>query len=501
MFYFNIFVLVECGQSGPCARPPCYNGGTCVSMATNGTTSGDLDYFCACPTGYSGQRCEFTAKCDSRRCLNGGRCQLKTNLYQICDCSAYQTGPHCEIDKGNSTFIPMLTGKSFVERPPIGELAIHFRIEIWFLATRPNGVLFLAASQSYGGGSFVTINLADGYAQAHVRHNSWVQQIFSQERIPLNVWTRLVLLRQKKDELILSINGRRSRTHLGRFVGSTVNYAKKVKGPRLKKNRKKVKNLLRSRSLVDVEKEESGRVVGMSHASQQKGSLPNTPLQLPLPYFIGGFRHFYDVPAESNVLHHFEGAIQKVVIDDDAITDILAGSLAVGDGIRQFVGPPCTGNPCMNGGKCSPQLSDFRCSCPSGKVGDLCELDRNELEKRLQSGGHENVAVRFNGSTVLRFFTGIKRRERQQDSNKIRFKLKTLARDATLVLIRKSISSTSDYLAIAIYDGFIEVSFNLGSGVTTSLRSNRRINDGSWHTVCVPVFFLFHFCLIQNIFF
>ena len=34
---------------------------------------------------------------------------------------------------------------------------------------------------------------------------------------------------------------------------------------------------------------------------------------------------------------------------------------------------PCNPEPCLNGGKCTPEGTDYKCSCPLGKGGKKCE--------------------------------------------------------------------------------------------------------------------------------
>lgn len=34
----------------------------------------------------------------------------------------------------------------------------------------------------------------------------------------------------------------------------------------------------------------------------------------------------------------------------------------------------CAGNPCMNGGECVDQVDSFRCICPVGFAGEMCEV-------------------------------------------------------------------------------------------------------------------------------
>lgn len=57
-------------EKDPCSSAPCQNGGSCMSMAMNGSTT----FHCACADGWTGARCDRSAAggfCASNPCLNG----------------------------------------------------------------------------------------------------------------------------------------------------------------------------------------------------------------------------------------------------------------------------------------------------------------------------------------------------------------------------------------------------------------------------------------------
>jgi hypothetical protein len=90
-----------------CNSALCSNGGTCVLMA-NGT-----NYKCACPPGYTGDRCTslvnskfvlidrfiwsiFIDQCASQPCRNGGVCSQGPFTYD-CKCPSSYRGEQCEL--------------------------------------------------------------------------------------------------------------------------------------------------------------------------------------------------------------------------------------------------------------------------------------------------------------------------------------------------------------------------------------------------------------------
>ena len=85
---------VRCG-SDPCSPNPCQNGGTCRALAGVGA--------CKCFGGFSGLHCEIapSTPCSPNPCLNGGMCKSFSNGTSSCACARGYTGVHCEVQPSN----------------------------------------------------------------------------------------------------------------------------------------------------------------------------------------------------------------------------------------------------------------------------------------------------------------------------------------------------------------------------------------------------------------
>eukprot|EP00057_Strongylocentrotus_purpuratus_P020981 XP_011675455.1 PREDICTED: fibropellin-1-like isoform X2 [Strongylocentrotus purpuratus] len=83
----------RCDQApDPCSPNPCLQQGTCISLGN--------DFFCVCPPLSTGKTCnEVVLPCDSDPCLNGGFCQ-DVNMQQelVCACQMGFSGTFCQID-------------------------------------------------------------------------------------------------------------------------------------------------------------------------------------------------------------------------------------------------------------------------------------------------------------------------------------------------------------------------------------------------------------------
>ncbi|XP_033625807.1 mucin-17-like isoform X2 [Asterias rubens] len=89
-------------------RPPCRQGAVCSN--TFHSIDQDVDYFCACPVGYSGHNCqtESVDPCASNPCRNGANC-ASFNTYFMCECLTGFGGTTCDSRIGDTT-APVISG-------------------------------------------------------------------------------------------------------------------------------------------------------------------------------------------------------------------------------------------------------------------------------------------------------------------------------------------------------------------------------------------------------
>ncbi|CAL1545990.1 unnamed protein product, partial [Lymnaea stagnalis] len=146
--------ITECG-SNPCKSMPCKNGGTCLALDTQ-------IFECRCPNGYKGRVCEnLVNPCASQPCSNGGKCVPMTSTDGFyCQCATGFKGPKCESEAVPEVFVPQFTGDSYLEIPIQQKLSnARLTITIWFMATKPDGLLLLMTQSPGGKGDFIAITL------------------------------------------------------------------------------------------------------------------------------------------------------------------------------------------------------------------------------------------------------------------------------------------------------------------------------------------------------
>lgn len=87
---------------------PCLHGGTCSNTAPD-------RYFCTCPEGFSGSKCEIVVNpCVTAPCANGGTC-METQGHFMCICPGGWTGNTCSINIDECTSSPCLNGGTCVD--------------------------------------------------------------------------------------------------------------------------------------------------------------------------------------------------------------------------------------------------------------------------------------------------------------------------------------------------------------------------------------------------
>ncbi|RMB91596.1 hypothetical protein DUI87_31825 [Hirundo rustica rustica] len=288
-------------------------------------------------------------------------------------------------------------------------------MELVLLAKKPSGMIFYNGQKSDGKGDFVSLALHEGHLEYRYDLGKGPAVLRSKERVPLNTWISVLLER----------SGR--------------------------------KGVLR----VD----DGDRVTGES-------PVPHMVLNLKEPLYVGGAPDFSRLARAAAISSGFEGALQKISLG--GVPLLKEQNIRSAREISPFRGHPCTQRPapCRHGGSCSPSMGGYRCSCPRGFSGTHC--DRVIIEKA--AGDAEAVA--FDGRTYLEYHNAVTKSEKALQSNHFELSIKTEATQGLLLWSGKGLEK-SDFIALAIVDGFVQLSYDLGSKAVT-LRSTVPVNTNQW---------------------
>uniref|UniRef100_A0AAX7SET4 Agrin n=1 Tax=Astatotilapia calliptera TaxID=8154 RepID=A0AAX7SET4_ASTCA len=237
------------------------------------------------------------------------------------------------------------------------------------------------------------------------------------------------------------------------------------KGPATIRSKERIQ--LNVWNTINLERSNRKGEIMVNKKGAVRGEAPNQHVDLNLKesLFVGGAPDYSRLARAAALTEGFKGTVQQVNL-------YMSLCKRINVSVAMFQNHPCSREPCHNGGRCKPQLDTYNCECLSGFSGQHCQNTIHE-----KSAG-ETEAIAFDGRTFIEYHNAVTRSEKALLVNKFELSIRTDTTQGLVLWSGKGVER-SDYIALAIVDGHVQMTYDLGSKPVV-LRSTVRVDTNSW---------------------
>ncbi|KAM9856407.1 agrin [Aulostomus maculatus] len=402
---------------GECGNNPCQPN-PCKNGGACQVKEAEM-FHCKCSKGFWGPTCaDVHDPCEPNRCHPSSLCQALPEGGYKCECPMGREGRHCEkVAERRGAYMPQFSGDSYLELKGLHLYGHDLRQKL--------SMTVVLMANDTNGLIFYNGQKSDG----------------------------------KGDFISLSLNEGilEFRYDLG-------------KGPATIRSKEPIQ--LNVWNIINLERSNRKGEIMVNKKDAVRGEAPNLHVDLNLKesLFVGGAPDYSRLARVAALTEGFKGTIQKIVLMG---TPILREENALrASDVAMFQEHPCSREPCHNGGRCNPQLDTYECVCLSGYSGGRCQ---NTIYEK--SAG-ETEAIAFDGRTFIEYHNAVTKSEKALLVNKFELSIRTEATQGLVLWSGKGIER-SDYIALAIVDGYVQMTYDLGSKPVV-LRSSVRVDTNRW---------------------
>uniref|UniRef100_A0A671PNW6 Agrin n=1 Tax=Sinocyclocheilus anshuiensis TaxID=1608454 RepID=A0A671PNW6_9TELE len=357
------------------------------------------------------------------KCVNGPTC---ADAHNPCDPNKCHPSSRCQVlpEGGYKCECPMGREGKHCEKGTVLHhivisVLVFFSMTVVLLANDSKGMIFYNGQKTDGKGDFISLSLNDGILEFRYDLGKGPAVIRSKEKIKLNEWNTVNLERaSRKGEI--SINGK----------------------------------------------------------DPVRGEAPHTDLNLKESLFVGGAPDFRKVARAAAIKGGFKGAIQKITLM--GIPILKADNALHSSDVSMYPYHPCSKDVCENGGRCNPLLDSYECVCLHGFAGQHCQ------DAIFEKSAGDTEAIAFDGHTFIEYHNGVTKSQVTNEIpdekallvNKFELSIRTESTHGLILWNGKGVER-SDYIALAIVDGRVQMTYDLGSKPVV-LHSSVRVNTNRW---------------------
>ncbi|XP_046397627.1 basement membrane-specific heparan sulfate proteoglycan core protein-like isoform X3 [Ischnura elegans] len=474
----------------------CHNNGICQEASTaNG-------FVCICPSGFSGEQCEMVGEaCFPGACHNGGTCMNGDGGLK-CLCPMGKKGQRCEEDVAIQTpSFPSDGGYVAYPTPKaLKRLKLNVQVKPRQLS---DGLLLYCAQSEDGVGDFTSLTLNNGRVEFRYDVGSGTAILRSNKALELDRWVTIVAGRDGR-EGFLSVDG--EETVSGKSPGSTRGL-----------------NLKTPLYIGGYNREKVQIASGVGLAADRHGHIPT---------FVGCV---LEVEVSGTYLDLIQSAVESANVVDCADGGHVGGGLSGRIGGGEHGGHsssaeheneifpatrvnknPCESAPCHNDALCLPAAhdpNDYECHCSIGFRGRNCETSDSVCDslRPCQNGGtcvssspsvyhcacslgyagkncEQRIdfteSVGFQGDGYLELSAELLPHKNHFELESIIIEFSTTSSDGILFWHGQGPETDGrnhDYISIAVVGGFLEFSYEMGSGPALITLDQARVDDGKRH--------------------
>uniref|UniRef100_A0A1B6EDX6 Basement membrane-specific heparan sulfate proteoglycan core protein n=1 Tax=Clastoptera arizonana TaxID=38151 RepID=A0A1B6EDX6_9HEMI len=438
-----------------CAINPCSNNGACQEAPT---TQG---FICICPRGFSGNTCnKFGEPCSPGVC-GKGRCLDGEDGIE-CYCPLGKGGNRCAQDV--SVSVPQFSSKGYLAySTPKSQLKSRFTLKFKANDTS-DGILLYSAQNGEGHGDFVSLAIKNRRLEFRFDTGSGVVELKNVRDIPIGKWITVYAERSLR-EARLAVSGELavSKTLPGVSKGLDLNTELYIGG-------------------YDKEKIQVAHAVGVNSGffgCISEIDVSGSSLTLSSVIDAANVGECLDSqgligdPCKYMPCHH-DGVCYPI---DNGRTFECRCTIGYSGTLCEISGDVCAARPCQNSGTCIPTSSSYKCNCPSKYTGKNCEYTSEfTTQASFQGDGFVELSSEYLPHTT------------PDDEETIVVEFTTSYPDGLIFWHGQTPDidgKGQDYLSLAVVDGYLELSYELGSNPANIIISEQRVDDGRKHNVTV----------------